>query len=137
MRAISSITSSTPSGSGRTSGRLVGISSSSTPSPPGSRTVKPSGPISSVMRSPLSSTPIWLCTRATGTRTTKGSGTWPRTSSRPSATSRSGTLSPSSWQKRATEVSIPQGSQPRSKRADASVRRPSRLEVRAMAIGVK
>ena len=38
---------------------------------------------------------------------------------------------------RLTAASMPQGSQPRSKRAEASVRRPSRLEVRAMAMGVK
>ena len=84
-----------------------------------------------------SATPIWLCTRAIGTSMTKGSGTSARTSSMPSATVRPGMLSPSSWQNRRTDGSMAQGSTPRSKRADASVRRPSRLEVRAMAIGVK
>ncbi len=72
-----------------------------------------------------------------GTETTNGSGTSPRTSSIPSATRSPGTLSASNWQKRCTDGSIPHGSQPRSKRADASLRRPRRLEVRAMAMGEK
>ena len=55
----------------------------------------------------------------------------------PSQTVRPGMLSARSWLKRLTAASIPQGSQPRSKRAEASVRRPSRLDVRAMAMGVK
>ena len=84
-----------------------------------------------------SATPIWRCTRAIGTETTNGSGTSPRTSSMPSATSSPGTLSASSWQKRRTDGSITHGSTPRSKRADASVRRPRRLDVRAIAMGVK
>ena len=41
----------------------------------------------------------------------------------------------SSWQKRATARSTPSGSTPRSKRTDASERRPSRFDVRAMASG--
>ena len=72
-----------------------------------------------------------------GTSSVKGSGTSPLMSRVPSATARSGTLSASNWLKRWTEASMPQGSVPRSKRADASVRKPRRFEVRAMAIGVK
>ena len=73
-----------------------------------------------------------------GTLNANGSGTSPRTSSDAVARPASpGTLSASSWMKRLTEASMPHGSQPRSKRAEASVRSPSRLEVRAMAMGVK
>ena len=99
--------------------------------------MNPIGSIRRAISSRPSATPIWRCTRAIGTETTKGSGTSPRTSSMPSATRSPGTLSASSWQKRRTDGSIPQGSQPRSKRADASVRRPRRLDVRAIAMGAK
>ena len=99
--------------------------------------MNPIGSISRAISSRPSSTPIWLCTRAMGTDTTKGSGTSPRTSSMPSATRSPGTLSASSSQNRRTAGSIPQGSTPRSKRAEASVRRPRRLDVRAIAIGAK
>ena len=85
-----------------------------------------------------SATPIWLCTRAIGTEMTNGSGTSPRTSSMPSATVSPGTLSASSWQKRRTDgLDHPRVDRRARKRAEASVRRPRRLEVRAMAIGVK
>ena len=136
VRATSSMTSSTPWGSGRTSGRLVGTITVSDPAR-SSSTVKPIGSSSCATSSAPSSTPIWVCTRSTGTVTAKGSGTSPRTSSMPSATLKEGTLSASNWQNRHTAGSIPQGSQPRSKRAEASERSPSRLDVRAIAIGVK
>ena len=99
--------------------------------------MNPIGSMSRAISSRSSSTPTWLWTRATGTETTKGSGTSPRTSSIPSATLSPGTLSARSSQKRRTVGSIPHGSQPRSKRADASVRTPRRLEVRAIAMGAK
>ena len=75
-----------------------------------SNTVNPMGSISRAISSRPSSTPIWLCTRAMGTDTTKGSGTSPRTSSMPSATRSPGMLSASSSQNRRTAGSIPQGS---------------------------
>ena len=136
VRAISSMTSSIPYGAGRTSGRLVGTTTVTWSPAPG-RVLNPMGSRSPAMSPGVSGTPIWRWTRAMGTSSSNGSGTDPRRSRMPSQTPRAGTLSPRSWAKRRMEASIPQGSQPRSKRAEASVRRPRRLEVRAMAMGVK
>ena len=56
----------------------------------------------------------------------------------PSATAHPGpAVRASSSQNRAAARSIPAGSHPRSNRAEASVRRARRLEVRAMAMGTK
>ncbi len=99
--------------------------------------VNPMGSSSAAICSPVNGTPTCRRTRAIGTARVNGSGTAPRMSMMPSRTVRPGTLSARSWLKRLTAASMPQGSHPRSKRAEASVRRPSRLEVRAMAMGVK
>ncbi len=122
------------------SGRFVGTWTVSTPSSVSgscSSTVNPIGSIRRAISTGPSATPIWLWTRASGTETTNGSGTSPRTSSMPSATWSPGTVSASSSQKRRTDGSITHGSTPRSKRAEASVRKPSRFDVRAITMGVK
>ncbi len=73
------MTSSTPWGSGRTSGRFVGTitvirSSPGRASPGSSRTVKPIGPMRSAISPAPSATPIWRRTRATGTLSVNGIG---------------------------------------------------------------
>ena len=72
-----------------------------------------------------------------GTSISNGTGTSPATVSVPWSTWSPGVLSPTSWQKRLTAAPIMPGSHPRSKRAEASLRKPRRLEVRAITIGVK
>ena len=67
-----------------------------------------------------------------------GPGSWPRMSIDLSASSISSPpVRARSWQKRVAARSMPSGSQPRSNLVDASVLSPSRLEVRATAMGTK
>lgn len=68
----------------------------------------------------------------------EATGDIPSSSMTPAATVTEGpATAASSWQNRSAARSMPLGSQPRSNRADASVRRFRRLDVRAMAIGTK
>ena len=72
---------------------------------------------------------------AASTRTTAGSVSWPRTSSGSPRTLRPGELCASSSTTRRAATSQREWSQPRSKRADASVRSRWRFALRATAIG--
>ena len=84
------------------------------------------------------SVPSRALTRVGRTVTSSGPGTSPTTSMTPSASLNAGpAVRASNSQNRSAARSMPAGSQPRSNLAEASVRRLSRLDVRAMAMGTK
>ncbi|NDD98515.1 MAG: hypothetical protein EBZ93_13680 [Actinobacteria bacterium] len=88
---------------------------------------KPSGAMSDTISWALNCVPNRAPTRFARTSMTTGLGRCSvRASTAPSCTTRSGHVSRSSSMKRDTEASMPYGSIPRSKRAEASLRKPLR-----------
>ena len=132
--------SASPIGAGRMSGRKVGtVTRSGVSLPPvGAVVTIPSGANRSVMALAVRPVPSRALILAGRTSSSTGPGTSPTTSIVPAATRIDApAVSANRSMNRDAARSIPAGSQPRSKRAEASVRSTSRVEVLAMAMGSK
>jgi len=107
------------------SGRHDGTATDTTP--PDASATKPMGVMAATISAAVNARPRRALTRSGRTAMVGATGNDSvRASTKPSCTTRSGQVSRSNSTKRATDDSIPSGSIPRSLRADASLRRPSR-----------